>query len=203
MNSFASGPYYISAVENFAVIYSPTRDMASFTLQPEERFNYVISDNTKKLFIFENKPVNHSQKPIGLLQTLIARHSHSNELILDLFSGSGSTACAALNLSRNVLSFELDSFQTSAISSRILSLTPIDDSLLDFPEEIITNFSTNICCVCLKGPQEDLLICPGCYKLGHWQCNIMIDDPYFTENEKEEAFFDTEKCFKIFNKSEE
>jgi hypothetical protein len=176
--------------------------MASFTLKPEERFNYIISENTTKLFTFENRIVNHSQKPINLLQTLISRHSHSNELILDLFSGSGSTACAALNLSRNVLSFELDFFQTSAISSRILGLTPIDDSLLDFPEEMIEEFSTNVCCVCLKGPQEDLLIYPSCHKLG-WQCNIMIDDPYFTENEKEEAFFDTENCFQIFIKSEE
>lgn len=48
-----------------------------------------------------------TQKPVALLEDLINKHSNENDLILDCFSGSGSTAVAAFNQNRNFTGCEL------------------------------------------------------------------------------------------------
>jgi DNA modification methylase len=104
---------------------------------------------------------NHSEKPLALLTQLIEAHSHPQELVLDLFSGSGSAACAALLSARNVLSLEKDEFQTIAIAARILTNCTISEEE-SVDEEVI-------CFICKKGPAEELLLCNGskCANLGH------------------------------------
>jgi DNA modification methylase len=42
-----------------------------------------------------------TQKPVALIEELILKHSRENDLILDCFSGSGTTAVAAYNTNRN------------------------------------------------------------------------------------------------------
>lgn len=49
-----------------------------------------------------------TQKPVKLLEELIRTLSNPDELILDPFMGSGSTAVASLNLGRKFLGTELD-----------------------------------------------------------------------------------------------
>ena len=49
-----------------------------------------------------------TQKPIGLLQDLIATYTKENETILDFTMGSGSTGVAALNLHRKFIGIELE-----------------------------------------------------------------------------------------------
>lgn len=48
-----------------------------------------------------------TQKPIVLLEEIIKKHSNENDLILDCFSGSGSTAVASHNLNRNFVGCEI------------------------------------------------------------------------------------------------
>ena len=48
-----------------------------------------------------------TQKPLALIEDLIRKHSNENDLILDCFSGSGTTAAAALNLNRRFIGCEL------------------------------------------------------------------------------------------------
>lgn len=48
-----------------------------------------------------------TQKPVALLEDLIKKHSYENDLVLDCFSGSGSTAVACYNLNRNFIGCEL------------------------------------------------------------------------------------------------
>lgn len=48
-----------------------------------------------------------TQKPVALLEDLIKKHSYKDDLILDCFSGSGSTAVACHNLNRNFTGCEL------------------------------------------------------------------------------------------------
>lgn len=48
-----------------------------------------------------------TQKPVALLEDLILKHSHKNDTVLDCFAGSGSTAVAAHNTSRNFIGCEV------------------------------------------------------------------------------------------------
>lgn len=48
-----------------------------------------------------------TQKPIALLEKLIEKHSNKDDLVLDCFAGSGSTAVAAYNLGRNFVGCEV------------------------------------------------------------------------------------------------
>lgn len=52
--------------------------------------------------------IHPTQKPIKLYETLIKICSNENDLILDPFSGSGTTAIAAYNLKRNFICIEKD-----------------------------------------------------------------------------------------------
>ena len=48
-----------------------------------------------------------TQKPLALIEDLIIKHSNENDVVLDCFSGSGTTAVAAFNQNRNFLGCEL------------------------------------------------------------------------------------------------
>lgn len=49
-----------------------------------------------------------TQKPVSLLEYLVATYSNESDLILDPFLGSGTTAVACRNLKRQYIGFELD-----------------------------------------------------------------------------------------------
>ena len=62
-----------------------------------------------------NYPIYHdigrfhpTQKPVRLVEDLINKHSNENDLVLDCFSGSGTTAIACMNTKRNFKGCELD-----------------------------------------------------------------------------------------------
>lgn len=48
-----------------------------------------------------------TQKPLALMEELILKHSNEGDLVLDCFSGSGTTAVAAHNQGRNFIGCEL------------------------------------------------------------------------------------------------
>lgn len=53
--------------------------------------------------------VNHpTQKPIQLMERIVTMFSNENDLVLDTFSGSGSTLVASLKLNRNFIGVELN-----------------------------------------------------------------------------------------------
>lgn len=47
-------------------------------------------------------------KPIGIIKQMIEKHSNKGDIVLDIFSGSGTTAIAAKQLDRNFIAIELD-----------------------------------------------------------------------------------------------
>lgn len=61
--------------------------------------------------------IHPTEKPLALLRRLILIHSNENDLILDCFSGSGSTGIASLKENRNFLACEIDKefFKTSSL----------------------------------------------------------------------------------------
>lgn len=52
--------------------------------------------------------VHQNQKPLELIKLCIEKHSDENDIILDGFMGSGTTAIACMNTNRNYIGFELD-----------------------------------------------------------------------------------------------
>lgn len=52
--------------------------------------------------------IHQNQKPLDLLYRIIKQHTKQGDLILDPFSGSGSSLIASYNLQRNYLGFEID-----------------------------------------------------------------------------------------------
>jgi adenine-specific DNA-methyltransferase len=54
------------------------------------------------------KNVHPTEKPVQLLELLIGMSTDPGDLVVDPFSGSGSTAVAARNMERDSISFELD-----------------------------------------------------------------------------------------------
>lgn len=49
-----------------------------------------------------------TQKPLGLIEDLVKKHSNIGDSVLDCFSGSGTTAVACINLDRNFYGCELN-----------------------------------------------------------------------------------------------
>lgn len=57
----------------------------------------------------KSEKVGHTtQKPVALMEEIIKRHTNENDLILDLFMGSGTTGLSAINLNRMFIGVELD-----------------------------------------------------------------------------------------------
>ena len=58
-------------------------------------------------------------KPLNIFQTLIENSSHKNDLVLDCFSGSGTTAVACHNLKRRFICIERDKEYWKASCERL------------------------------------------------------------------------------------
>lgn len=52
--------------------------------------------------------IHDSEKPVRLMQILIENSSNENDLVLDMFMGSGTTAIACIKSKRNYIGFEID-----------------------------------------------------------------------------------------------
>lgn len=48
-----------------------------------------------------------TQKPLSLIEELILKHSNENDIVVDCFSGSGTTMIAAMNTNRSFLGCEI------------------------------------------------------------------------------------------------
>ena len=79
-----------------------------------EELRRIWNNDIKALDVLDYKICNDSnrfhptQKPINLISYLIERSSNKNNLILDCFSGSGTTAVACHNLKRRFICIEKD-----------------------------------------------------------------------------------------------
>lgn len=72
-------------------------------------FNSEYDNGIYSFPIYHNKDRFHpTQKPIKLIEALILKHTNENDLVLDCFSGSGTTALACKNTDRNFIGCELD-----------------------------------------------------------------------------------------------
>jgi len=67
----------------------------------------------------KNKNIHPTQKPVALCEYLIKTYTNEGELILDNCIGSGTTAIAAMNTSRNYIGFEKDKTYFDIAQNRI------------------------------------------------------------------------------------
>lgn len=119
--------------------------------------------------------INPAQKPLSLIRCLISRHSNEGNTILDLCSGSGTTALAAASLKRNCVSVETDEEQTRYMQCR-LEMANFDAEIFNKCPDPFYNYSTqifddenkdygNMCSFCNIQREPKLLTsCPICFR---------------------------------------
>ncbi len=75
-----------------------------------QTFNPIMGlhDVWNDIDFYEEKRYHPTQKPIKLIERLVLASSNQNDLVLDPFMGSGSTAIACLKNNRKYIGFELD-----------------------------------------------------------------------------------------------
>lgn len=89
--------------------------------------HYFINDRTQSTILEFDRPkqstLHPTMKPIDLIAKLIKNSSKENDIILDLFGGSGSTIIAAEQLNRKCYTMELDPKYCDVIVKRWETLT--------------------------------------------------------------------------------
>lgn len=97
--------------------------------------HYFINDRTQSTILEFDKPTRNAEhptmKPIDLLVKLIKNSSKENDLVLDLFGGSGSTLIAAEQTNRICYMMELDPKYCDVIIKRWETLTNQKAKLLE------------------------------------------------------------------------
>lgn len=93
----------------------------------EGKAHYFINDRTQSTILEFDRPkqstLHPTMKPIDLIAKLIKNSSKENDIILDLFGGSGSTAIAAEQLNRKCYTMELDPKYCDVIVKRWETMT--------------------------------------------------------------------------------
>ena len=77
------------------------------------------------------KKVHSTQKPEALIHRVLLASTNKDDMILDPFLGSGTTATVAKKLGRNYFGIEKEKNYFKAAEKRIKNAKPIEDDLLD------------------------------------------------------------------------
>ena len=88
----------------------------------EKRLNFWECPSPSKMMDpHGNVVVNKAQKPVRLLQNLIEHFSQPDDKVLDLCSGTGTTAIACMLTNRNCVSMDKDRYQCLKHRARFIS----------------------------------------------------------------------------------
>ena len=99
-------------------------------LQMRSNWNLPICNGAERLKK-NGKKVHSTQKPESLLHRVLLASSNKDDMILDPFLGSGTTAAVAKKLGRNYCGIEKEKIYFKAIEQRLKNTKPIQDELLD------------------------------------------------------------------------
>lgn len=101
-------------------------EVAIWLVKPKDKwtFNRLSDTYDRCKYIYPLTPksekVGHTtQKPIALMEEIIKRHTNENDLILDTFIGSGTTAIACINTNRKYIGIEKDETYFNIAKERI------------------------------------------------------------------------------------
>jgi site-specific DNA-methyltransferase (adenine-specific) len=102
---------HITALPAIAKVYTPTIEYIVWFSTPNYIFNKEFSGRNvirEKKSYQVGESFNHpSVKPIELIKKLLAVHSNEEDIVLDPFLGSGTTAVAYKQLDRNFIGIEI------------------------------------------------------------------------------------------------
>lgn len=92
------------------------------TFNPQMGYTDVWND----IDFYKEKRYHPTQKPIKLIERLIAASSNEGDIVLDPFSGCGSTQLSCIDLKRNYIAIELDKqyYETALKRIELLNLSP-------------------------------------------------------------------------------
>ncbi len=99
-------------------------------LQMRSNWDLPICNGSERLKK-DGKKIHSTQKPEALLHRILLATSNKNDLILDPFLGSGTTATVAKKLGRNYFGIEKEKNYFRAAEQRLKTTKPIEDDLLD------------------------------------------------------------------------
>ena len=99
-------------------------------LQMRSNWNLPICSGSERLKK-NGKKIHSTQKPESLLHRIFLATSNKNDLILDPFLGSGTSAAVAKKLGRNYFGIEKEKNYFKAAEERLKATKPIEDDLLD------------------------------------------------------------------------
>lgn len=97
-----AGNYYRFSHE--FIIYAVCESCTKRTFNSGERDVWRI----RPINFTSKSKLHNAQKPIELVKKMILNSSKENDIVLDTFSGSGTTATACKALNRNYIGFEID-----------------------------------------------------------------------------------------------
>jgi len=93
---------------------------------------YIPICNGDERIKFNGQKAHSTQKPEELLYRVILATSNVGDLILDPFSGSGTTAAIAKKLNRNYIGIEKEEFYVGIANERLEEIKPIQNELLEY-----------------------------------------------------------------------
>ena len=99
-------------------------------LQMRSNWDLPICNGSERLKK-DGKKIHSTQKPEALLHRILLATSNKNDLVLDPFLGSGTSAAVAKKLGRNYFGIEKEKNYFKAAEERVKATKPIEDDLLD------------------------------------------------------------------------
>ena len=127
---------YMSDTE-YCLIFRKGKDMNKESENYDLRKTwYLDSINVKDKNSFGHPTI----KPLELVKKLVLNHSYENEIILDCFLGSGTTAVAAKELGRKYIGFELNKKYFDVAQDRLNGISRIERRQIDSGIQSIFDF---------------------------------------------------------------
>jgi hypothetical protein len=83
----------------------------------------------------DGQKAHSTQKPAELLYRIIISTSNPGDIVLDPFSGSGTTAAVAKKLGRHFIGFEREEFYINVANDRLRQVEVLDNALLEYKIE--------------------------------------------------------------------
>lgn len=90
-------------------------DLKGFVFQPQMGLTNVWQD----IDFYAEDRIHRTQKPLPLIERLLLASSRAEQIVLDPFAGSGSTALAAKRLERHSISIEIDPEMAEKAAKRL------------------------------------------------------------------------------------
>ncbi len=127
-NTYANDTeYLIMAREKGTKLYG--------TFETKRKY-YVTGLNQKDKELFEHPTI----KPIEIIKNLIINSSKENDVVLDCFMGSGTTAVAAKELNRHFIGFEINPEYYKIAVDRLKGISVQERKMIDKGQQTLFDF---------------------------------------------------------------